>query len=73
MKRKETQTALFSFVKLSKTEGEVKGPESVESAGEKSSVVSSSKNNHARCAFQDKWLEEFKWLCYKEEVAFCNV
>jgi hypothetical protein len=58
MKRKETQTTLFSFVKLCKTEEEVKGPESVETTGEKSSVVSSSKNNHARCAFQDKWLKE---------------
>jgi hypothetical protein len=34
--------------------------------------VLSSKNNHARRAFQVKWLKEFKWLCY-EEVAFCNV
>jgi hypothetical protein len=31
------------------------------------------KNNHARRAFQDKWLQELKWLCYKEEAAFCNV
>jgi hypothetical protein len=54
MKRKETQTTLFSFVKLCKTEGEVKGPENVETTGEESSVVSSSKNNHARRAFQDK-------------------
>jgi hypothetical protein len=39
MKQKETQTTLCSFVKLCKTEGEVKGPESVQTTGEKSSVV----------------------------------
>jgi hypothetical protein len=59
-------------VKLCKAEGKVKGPESVETTGETSSVVSSSKNNHARHAFQDNFLSDFKWLCY-EDVAFCNI
>jgi hypothetical protein len=73
MKRKETQTTIFSFVKLCKAGGKVKGPESVETIGETSSVVSSSKNNHARHASQDNLLKEFKWLCHEEDVAFCNI
>jgi hypothetical protein len=72
MKQKETKPTPFSLMKLCKTQGEVKEPDCVETTGEKISVVSSSKNNHARRAFQDKWFKEFKWLYY-EEVAFRNV